>query len=38
MPDRELGARMEAVLQLGQLVEESVRDAFGRRLGDALEP
>ena len=36
--DRELGARMQAVLELRQLVEEAVRDAFGGRLGDALEP
>ena len=38
MPDRELGARVEAVLKLGQLVEEAVRDAVGRILGDPLEP
>ncbi len=36
--DGELGSRVEAVLELGQLVEESVRDAFGGGLGDPLEP
>jgi len=29
-PDGELGARVQAVLELGQLVEEPVRDALGR--------
>ena len=37
-PDRELGARVEAVLELGEIVEKAVGDAFGRRLGDTLEP
>ena len=36
--DRELGACVQAVLELGQLVEEAVGDAVGRRLGDSLEP
>ena len=36
--DGELGSRVEAVLELGQLVEESLRDAFGGGLRDPLEP
>ena len=37
-PDRELGAGVEGVLELRELVEEAVRDPLGRVLGDALEP
>ncbi len=37
-PDGDLGARVEGVLELRELVEEAVGDPFGRILGDALEP
>ena len=37
-PDRELGARVQGVLKLRELVEEAVGDPLGGVLRDALEP